>query len=286
MYPAPAALSITDDSLSMPRRPATIAPMAETAPDLSIVVPAYREAANLRPLTERIFAALEQADMRGELIIVDDNSRDGSAEIVAELSATYPVRIVVRTHERGLSSAVLRGFAEATGECFVVMDADLQHPPEKVPEVARRLDEGDCDFVIGTRYAGSGGIGEDWPWYRRLASRSASLMARPLTPLSDPMSGFFAIRRETWAKARKLDPIGYKIALELYVKGGCRSHGEVPIHFAARTEGESKLTGKVLIHYVKHLIKLYWFRFPIIFVMCIVVGVAAVAWLASVWIRS
>ncbi len=245
--------------------------------DVSIVVPAYREAGNLRPLTERTFSALERAGLRGELIIVDDDSRDGSVEIVEALSGEYPVRIIVRTQERGLSSAVLRGFVEAAGDRLVVMDADLQHPPEKVPELLERLGTGDCDFVIGTRYAGAGGIGEDWPWHRRIVSKVASMMARPLSPLSDPMSGFLALRRETWQQARHLDPIGYKIGLELYVKGGCRSHGEVPIRFAARSAGESKLTGKVLVHYVKHLIKLYRFRFPVMFAACIVGAIALTA---------
>jgi len=251
--------------------------------DVSIVVPAFGEAGNLRPLTERTFAALERAGLRGELIIVDDNSRDGSVEIVEALRGEYPVRIIVRTQERGLSSAVLRGFAEAAGDRFVVMDADLQHPPEKVPDLLERLGRDGCDFVIGTRYAGEGAIGEDWPWHRRIVSKVASMMALPLSPLSDPMSGFIAIRRETWEQARDLDPIGYKIGLELYVKGGCRSHGEVPIQFAARSAGESKLTGKVLIHYVKHLLKLYRYRFPVRFVGCIVGAVgllcAVVYWL-------
>lgn len=128
------------------------APAQPSECDVSIIVPTYKECANLRPLTERVFAALGR-DANAELIIVDDNSRDGSAEAVADLQRTYPnVRIIVRTDERGLSSAVLRGFADANGRLLICMDADLQHPPESLPDMIGVLQN--ADFVIGTRYAG------------------------------------------------------------------------------------------------------------------------------------
>ena len=231
---------------------------------ISVIVPAFREAANLRPLVERVLAATRAAGQEAEVIIVDDNSQDGTEEVVAGLAGEFPVRLIVREHERGLSSAVLRGFAEARFDRFVVMDADLQHPPELVPVLAAKLAEGDADFVSGTRYAAGGKIGEDWPLLRRLASRAATLLARPLVPLTDPMSGFFALERSTWERAagNKLDPIGYKIGLELYVKARCRQVAEVPISFAARTAGESKMTLGVNAGYLWHLVHLYHFRLP------------------------
>ena len=230
---------------------------------ISVIVPAFREAANLRPLVERILAATGAAGLEAEVIIVDDNSRDGTDKVVAGLAGEFPVRLIVREHERGLSSAVLRGFAEARFDRFVVMDADLQHPPELVPELAAKLAESNADFVSGTRYAAGGKIGEDWPFLRRLASGAATLLARPLVPLSDPMSGFFALDRATWQRsADKLNPIGYKIGLELYVKARCRKVAEVPISFATRAAGESKMTFGVNVGYLLHLLRLYHFRFP------------------------
>ncbi len=234
--------------------------MASPQLSASIIVPTYREAPNIEPLVTRVFAATAQAGLDAELIIVDDNSQDGTEEIVERLAKQYPVRLVVRRGERGLSGAVLAGFREARFDKFVVLDADLQHPPEMVPKVLARLDQGDCDFVIGTRYGQSGSVAADWPLMRRLGSGMATLLARPLARLSDPMSGFFALHRRTWDQAANLDPIGYKIALELFVKGRCRRPAEVPITFATRTAGASKASFAEGRRYLRHLARLYRFR--------------------------
>ncbi|MHC4610440.1 MAG: polyprenol monophosphomannose synthase [Planctomycetota bacterium] len=243
-------------------------PMVSTArPSVSVIVPAYREAPNLRPLTERVFAATRQADLEAELIIVDDNSQDGSVDVVDELADRYPVRIIVRIHERGLSSAVLCGFDESAGEVLVVMDADLQHPPEKIPELVECITADRGDFAVGSRYAGQGSVDRDWPLLRRLNSTAATLLARPLTAVRDPMSGFFALHRDTWRRAAgrggaaALDPIGYKIGLELIVKARCRRCIEIPIVFADRAAGQSKLTFAEQLRYLRHLLRLYSFRF-------------------------
>jgi dolichol-phosphate mannosyltransferase len=238
--------------------------MPSSASGVSIIVPAFREAPNIKPLVERVFTALAGADRQAELIIVDDDSQDGTEAVVESLRAEYPVRLIVRRNERGLSSAVLAGFAEARYDRFVVLDADLQHPPEAIPAMLERLEAGGCDFVIATRYRGEGTVAGDWPWRRRLGSRVATMLARPLGPLSDPMSGFFALQRQTWEGAEKLDPVGYKIALELYVKGRCSRPSEVPIHFAARAAGASKLGMREQAHYLLHLFRLYRFRFPLL----------------------
>ncbi len=251
--------------------------MSPSATAVSIIVPAYREADNLKPLIERTFAALADPAVEAELIIVDDNSQDGTEEIVAALASQYPVKLIVRRHQRGLSSAVLAGFEQAQGDRFVVMDADLQHPPETIPALLDRLDADDCDFAIGTRYGGGGAVDENWPMLRRFMSKFATLLARPLAPLSDPMSGFFALRRRTWEQAARLDPIGYKIALELYVKGRCHSPSEVPIRFAARTAGESKLSLTEQLRYLRHLARLYRFRFPWLVGLVLLVLLAIVA---------
>lgn len=239
--------------------------MSSEAPGASIIVPAYREAPNIKPLAERLFAAIEPTERPVELIIVDDDSRDGTEDAVHELRREHPVRLIVRTGERGLSTAVIAGFREAKYDRFVVLDADLQHPPEAIPTMLDRLDAGDCDFVIASRYIGDAFIAGDWPILRRIASLVARGLARPIAPLTDPLSGFFALHRSTWERASQLDPIGYKIALELYVKSRCRKPVEVPIRFAARAAGQSKFSLTEQVHYLRHLSRLYRFRYPWLF---------------------
>ncbi|KZT03703.1 glycosyltransferase family 2 protein [Laetiporus sulphureus 93-53] len=258
--------------------------MSPTA-QYSIIVPAYKEAGNLRPLVTRIFAALNRVDspVSGQLvevIIVDDNSRDGSVEVVQALQQEgYNVRIIVRTTERGLSSAVVRGFQEAQGDNLLCMDADLQHPPEFVPQMLAALSPM-RQFVLGTRYGGNAGaVDEGWPLYRRVISGGARMLALPLTSASDPMSGFFGIRKEAFLKARSLNSQGFKIALDLLVKAQIPSHAiaEVPFSFGLRTAGESKLTGKVMVRYLEQLLELYWYKYHglfgfvvfLFFVLCV-----------------
>lgn len=232
---------------------------------VSIVVPTYREVENLPVLTERIFSALRQANIPGELIIVDDNSRDGTDAAVERLAKDYPIRLITRTDERGLSSAVIRGFAEAKHDLLLCMDADLSHPAESVPDLVRAVAEDRAEFCIGSRYTEGGKTKEDWGPLRRLNSWGATLLAKPLTSARDPMAGFFCLRRETLerAQAADLNPIGYKIALEIMVKAGCRRVAEIPIEFSDRLHGESKLTFEQQLLYLKHLLMLYRFVWPV-----------------------
>ncbi|MCG8406151.1 MAG: polyprenol monophosphomannose synthase [Phycisphaerales bacterium] len=231
---------------------------------VSIVVPTYEEAENLPILAKRVFAALEKAGIPGELIVVDDNSRDGTDAAVEQLAKDHPIRLITRTDERGLSSAVLRGFAEARHDLLVCMDADLSHPAESVPDLIRAVAENGAEFCIGSRYVEGGRTKEDWGFMRQLNSWGATLLAKPLTSAKDPMAGFFCLRRETLerAQASGVNPIGYKIALEIMVKAGCRRVAEVPIEFSDRLHGESKLTFHQQLLYLNHLLRLYRFRWP------------------------
>jgi dolichol-phosphate mannosyltransferase len=229
---------------------------------LSVVIPTYREARNLEPVARAIGAALSWQRWAFEILFVDDDSRDGSEEQAAKLADELPVRMIVRHGEKGLSTAVLRGLDEARGEFVVVMDADLSHPADRIPEMIARLEHGKNDFVIGSRYVAGGSLDRSWTWFRRLNSRVATWLALPLTRVHDPMSGFFAFRREHMPDAHRLSPIGYKIGLELLVKGEFRKPGEVPIHFADRVHGESKLSWKEQVRYLRHLRRLYQYRFP------------------------
>jgi dolichol-phosphate mannosyltransferase len=251
---------------------------------VSIIIPTYREAENLPILIPRIAAALSTGNLTGEIVIVDDDSQDGTEKVCAELSASHPVRLAVRTTERGLSSAVLHGMRMARGNVFVVMDADLSHPAEEIPNLVQTLLTQDADFVIGSRYVAGAGTDENWGWFRWLNSKVATLMAWPLTSAADPMAGFFAIRRSTFEAAAPLDPIGYKIGLELIVKCNCRAIKEVPITFRDRVHGESKLTLKEQINYLRHLMKLYQSKYQWKFQLakfCLVGGTGAVIDLLS-----
>lgn len=231
--------------------------------EATIVVPAFREAPNLTPLVERVVAACGKR--RVEVVVVDDNSKDGSEEAVAAMAERgLPVRIVVRRTERGLSSAVMRGFDEARGRLLLCMDGDLQHPPESVPHLLDALLS--HDFAIGSRYVSSSSsspsIHSSWPLHRRIISSGARLLARPLSPLSDPMTGFFALPRSVWLKGRpRISPLGFKICLETYIKCHCSRLAEVPIFFGTRVHGESKLDSKVMVNYLRHLLQLYRYKF-------------------------
>lgn len=234
------------------------------AEPVTIVVPTYREAENIPILAERLFAALAAADIPGEMIIVDDDSRDGTVEAVDALTAAHPIRLITRVGERGLSSAVVRGFTEAKHDLLLCMDADLSHPPEAVPDMLRRITGDGAEFCIGSRYVEGGTTKEDWGLLRHVNSWGATLLAKPLTTARDPMAGFFCLRRSTFDRAvgAGLNPIGYKIALEIAVKARCERISEVPIEFSDRLHGTSKLSMKQQLLYLKHLLHLYRFRWP------------------------
>lgn len=232
---------------------------------VSVVVPTYQEVENIAELAARLFACLSVRQVKAELIIVDDNSGDGTVELCEELAAMYPLRLITRTNERGLATAVIRGLQEATGQYVVVMDADLSHPPMAIPQLLAPLESCRADFVIGSRYVEGGSVDESWSLFRCLNSRIAGWMASGLTQVKDPMAGFFAVRREQLGDLATLNPCGYKIGLEIMVRCDCEEVAEVPIHFEDRRHGESKLNLREQWLYIQHLLRLYAFRFPELF---------------------
>jgi dolichol-phosphate mannosyltransferase len=227
---------------------------------VSIIVPTYREAPNLTPLVESIHAAMSAAPMEYEIVIVDDDSNDGTVRTVENLERRYPVRLTVRTAERGLSSAVIEGFKRARGEVLVVMDADLSHPPEKIPDLVREITHGGADFAIGSRFV-PGGSAEHFSLYRKLNALVSRLLARPLSAVRDPMAGFFAFHRKLLPDPGLLNPLGFKIGLEMIVKAAPRTIAEIPICFSGRMHGASKLSIKEQINYLVHLRRLYEYRY-------------------------
>ncbi|MEE9296982.1 MAG: polyprenol monophosphomannose synthase [Phycisphaerae bacterium] len=243
---------------------------------VSVIVPTYREAPNIEPLVRRTFAALDDERFKAEMIIIDDDSQDGSIEIVERLAEEFPVRIIVRTGRRGLASAVLHGFEHATHDIFVVMDADLQHLPESIPALVSAIIDGNADIAVGSRFVAGAIIDAEWPWFRRLNGFVARALARPLVSLRDPMSGFCALRRETVNRAESLNPLGYKIVLELAVKARCKRCVEIPIRFAARHAGASKLSLGEQLRYLRHLARLYGFAYKQFAPLVVVVVIAAI----------
>jgi dolichol-phosphate mannosyltransferase len=231
-------------------------------------VPALNEAANLPELLRRIDSAMAgNWGRRYEVLVIDDNSADGTPAVCADLAREYPLSLHVRTSPHGgLSGAVLYGMSLARGEILAVMDADLQHPPERLPDLLAPLTGNNASaplFVLGSRYVPGGSMAEQWGLRRRFNSRVATLLARPFAGRTrDPMSGFFAMRRQTYASGRHLTPLGYKVGLELMCKCRVGAVREVPIHFDVRSHGQSKLTLKEQFRYLEHLSRLYDFHYP------------------------
>ncbi len=239
---------------------------------LTVIIPTYNEAENLPELVDRLCRVLNNV----EILIVDDDSPDGTAAVAAKLAERYPVRVIVRKNRRGLSTAVVEGARAAAGDIVVVMDADLQHPPEVVPSLVEAA-EGGC-LAVGSRYV-KGGRVVQWPLARRLSSRGAVLLARLLLPearrVRDPVSGFFAFRRDCLAS---LKPTGlYKILLDVLVQCKPSCVVEVPFVFGQRTRGRSKLGWRQMLDYLRQVLRLAKWR-PFKFAAVGASGVV-VAWL-------
>lgn len=185
-----------------------------------------------------------------ELIIVDDGSPDGTADLGESYADVHPVSVVRRPGKAGLASAVLAGFAQARGDILIVMDADLSHPPEAVPRLAAEIEDG-ADLAVGSRYVKGGGT-EDWPLKRRVVSRAACLMGNVLVPIRDCTSGFFAIRKSS-LDGVKLNPIGFKIGFEVMARAHYKKVVEVPYIFRDRELGKSKFGRREILQYLVQL---------------------------------
>ncbi|HEV2450015.1 MAG TPA: polyprenol monophosphomannose synthase [Thermoplasmata archaeon] len=224
--------------------------------ELTVLLPTYNERGSL----ELLHVRLEQAASAwsSEILVVDDESPDGTGAWVRARAAEGRWRLLERHGRRGLASAVIEGFAEARGEIVVVMDADGSHPPERLAGLVEPIRSGQAEMTLGSRHV-AGGSDAGLRGVRRLISWGATTLARPLAHVRDPMSGFFAVDRRILGRAA-LAPIGYKIALEVLVKCGPKPVLEVPFSFAPRLAGESKLGGGEMVRYLRHLGRLYRWR--------------------------
>ncbi len=225
--------------------------------DVSVILPTYNERECLGPLAPRLDAAVHP--WPHEVIVVDDDSPDGTGALVRSFGEGRGWRLVTRTGVRGLSGAVLVGFAAAGGRVLVVMDADGSHPPETVPLLVRAILDDGADVAVASRFV-PGGSDLGLHGLRRAVSWGATRLARPLTKVRDPMSGFFAVRREL-LDGVGLTPVGYKIGLEVLVKCRPTRIREIPFVFGGRIAGTSKLGSRQVIAYVEHIFRLYRWRF-------------------------
>jgi dolichol-phosphate mannosyltransferase len=227
--------------------------------EITIVIPTYNEAENIPILIERIFNTFDKSKLNGRVIVVDDNSPDETWRVAQELKSKYSgLDVIRRMNKRGLSSAVVEGFRSSGSDILGVMDADLSHPTEKISELVKPIASGEADFVIGSRYVREGGIGE-WPLQRKLSSKLATLAVYGLTKVNDPMSGFFFLKRNI-IEGIKLDTKGFKIGLEILVKGNYDKVVEVPIVFRDRLYGKTKLSSGVIVDYLHQVARLYLSR--------------------------
>lgn len=248
---------------------------------VSVVVPTYNERENIDELLSRIDASLKGIDY--EVIVVDDNSPDGTAERVMELSSKYPVRLVKRAGKLGLSSAILDGVKVCRGEYVVVMDADLQHPPEAIRDLLQHARE--CDVVIASRYVRGGGT-VGFSLIRRIISLGATYMARILIPqarrVKDPLSGFFLVKKNIIEETKLAVPSGYKALIEVLSQHNNLKICEVPYVFRARVRGESKLSEKEILNFVEQLLILMpdYYKFAVVGVSGVLVNLGVV-WLLS-----
>jgi dolichol-phosphate mannosyltransferase len=227
------------------------------APEVSVVVPTYNERTRIAELIASIFEVFRTHGVDGELVIVDDNSPDGTGDLVDGLVPAHASRLVVvhRTGKLGLGSAVMKGFLTAGAPVLGVMDADFSHPPSALPHLLQVLRRTRVDAVIGSRYIEGGGA-QNWPFSRLMLSRLACILAWPLTPVRDATSGFFLIRRPA-VEGVDIQSGGFKICLELLMRSRVQSVAEVPYVFVDRTVGKSKMTLREALGYFSQLRKLY-----------------------------
>jgi dolichol-phosphate mannosyltransferase len=226
---------------------------------LALTIPTLREAENIHGVLDHVRSVLDPVGIRYEILVVDDDSCDGTQEIVNAITVEDPrVRLLVRKGQRGLSGAILYGWQNTDATILGVMDADLQHPPELLPKLIASIRAGH-DLAIGSRYIAGGRLG-DWNPIRKFLSAAAVWITLPIQKpgmhAKDPMSGFFLVRRECVERV-PFQRSGFKLLLEVLVRGRIHSVEEIPLAFGQRYRGASKASIKVGIDYGRLLVRLY-----------------------------
>ena len=226
--------------------------MSQAEFSVSLITPTYNERENIALLAEELFGAVEGAtDIDLELIVVDDNSPDGTGEAAEALTERFPVRVVHREGKLGLGSAVMAGFAQSQRPYLGVIDADLSHDPVEVPRLVRNLKE--FDITIGSRFGETSQV-ERWALHRQLISKVGVGLARAITGVEDPLAGYFFIRRSVLGADFALTSTGYKILLEVLTKGTYSNHISLPIIFRNRQFSASKLNWREHVLFLKQIV--------------------------------
>jgi len=239
--------------------PTAVSAEHDPAVVLSLVVPTYDEAANIKPLLRSLHGVLTERNVRFEILVVDDDSPDRTWEVAGRLVSELPgLRVIRRTGASGLATAVTCGWAHARGAILGVIDGDGQHPPVVVADLLDAMADR-TDVAVASRHVPGGGI-SNWSALRRLLSRGAQALGLLLLPgtvgrVTDPMSGYFLVRRDVIA-GTDLDPVGYKILLEVLARGDIRRVAERPYVFLERERGESKVSAGHYVGYLRHLMRL------------------------------
>ena len=256
-------------------------------PKLTIVIPTYNEAENIKILVERLVDVLETNGINDfEVLVVDDNSPDETCSIVKQISRKdQRIKCILRVDEKGLASAVVEGFRHAKGSYIVVMDADLQHPPEIVPKLVRFLEEKGADVAVASRYVKGGGVA-GWSRIRLLMSRLGTIGVKLLVDetckTSDPLAGFFAVRKDKLS-IDKIRPRGFKILIEILVRHPNLRVIDVPYLFQRRYAGHSKLGADVILDFLKQAWRFYSsFRANISGLLGVIIYIITVLYLTGI----
>lgn len=226
--------------------------MANPSPEISIIIPTYNEGDNLATVVCDIFAVAVRRGYEVEVIVVDDNSPDGTGREADRLANQFPVTVIHREGKLGLGSAAVEGFARARGHIWGLMDGDRSHPAEVLPELIDPIRQGRCQLVLASRYARGGSV-EYWPWHRRALSQVATWLGRLFVRVRDPLSGLLFFERSV-VEGIPLHVRGYKIGLEILIKGRYEALIEVPYTFRSREVGHSKLGWSEYLNYLHSLI--------------------------------
>lgn len=228
--------------------------------ELTVIIPTYNEESNIERIIIEVDAVFKKDKIDGEILIIDDNSPDSTIELATSLKKTKAnLNLLVRLEDHGLSQSVVEGFAHASSDIFIVIDADLSHPPALIPIMYNEIKAGH-DIVIGSRYVKGGGI-KKWPIKRRIISLGGTVLGRFFLPtVSDPVSGFFAVRKRV-VEGAPLKPRGYKILLEVLGKGNWEKDKEIPFEFVDREIGSSKLKFKTITEYALQVLDIARYSF-------------------------
>ena len=252
-------LSVPSGELRIPRLPSRVG-VTNQSIMFSLVIPTYLEAGNINKIVRTLTSLLDESiPGEYELIIVDDNSPDGTWETALSMTSEFPqLQVMRRENERGLSSAVIRGWQNSRGQILGVIDGDLQHPPHILLQLLNAI-ESASDLAVASRHVEGGGVSR-WSFIRRLLSRGAQLLGLLILPrvtgrVSDPMSGYFMVRRSC-IEDTTFNPIGYKILLEVLGRGKIDEIAEIGYVFCERQDGESKVSWKHYLDYIRHLLRL------------------------------